>query len=147
MAQRLATRAEIVGEVGIPGGVAPGFNTVTDAQLAVWADIAALVVSLPRWRLLASAGHALLTAHCLATAPGLGLGPGGGDLAEEAGPLTAEADGPGSRSFGAHAAEALSADDALLATTSWGRKFLGLRKAVRGFGSFGVANGFSRIRS
>lgn len=146
MAQRLATRAEIVGEAGTPGGVAPDFNGVTDDQLAVWTIIAAHNVEPNRWRNLASEGHALLTAHYLATAPGLGLSDGGLDEGEAMGPLSAEADGPASRSFGQFSGESLAAEDALLATTPYGRAFLQLRRVVRGFGTVSVANGCNTVR-
>lgn len=147
MAARLATRAEICGELGIPGGVAPELNDATDDQVEVWSEVAALTCYPSRWRSLTSSAHALLTAHYLATAPGLGLAEDGGDLAEVAGPLTAEADGPASRSFGAAAgSEALPATDALLATTAYGRAFLQLRRAQRGFGAFVVGNAAARAR-
>lgn len=141
MAQRLATRDEIVGAVGIPGGVAPELNDATDAQVTTWSRIAALTVHPSRWRDLASDAHALLTAHYLATAPGLGLAGDGLDLGEFAGVVTAEADGPASRSFGpVVGGEALAGEDALLATTAYGRAFLRLQKAQRGFGAFVVGS-------
>jgi hypothetical protein len=149
MPQRLATRAEIVGETGTPGGVAPALNAVSDADLETWSEVAALVVAPQRWRQLTSRGHALLTAHFLASMPGLGLGPGGSeDAADEfVGPTTAMADGPASRSFGAVVSAGASADptDASLATTPYGRAFLVLRRAVRGFMSVCVANGVNRV--
>lgn len=147
MAARLATRAEICGELGTPGGVAPELNAATDAQITVWSNVAANLCNPARWRTLCSDAHALLTAHYLATAPGLGLGEGGIDLGEVAGPLTAEADGPGSRSFGAVASgEAMTGEDALLATTAYGRAFLQLRRAQRGFGAFVVGSPQARAR-
>lgn len=149
MPQRLATRAEIVGETGAPGGVAPALNAVSDADLETWSEIAALVVAAPRYRLITLRAHALLTAHFLASMPGLGLGPGGSDDAadEFAGPTTAMADGPASRSFGPVVSAGASADptDASLATTPYGRAFLVLRRAVRGFTSACVANGVNRV--
>jgi len=146
MAQRLATRAEICGELGTPGGVAPELNAATDDQVALWADVAAQVCAPQRYRGSCSQAHALLTAHLLRLAPGLGLGPGGGDFGEEAGPLTAEADGPASRSFGAVVSgEAAAWDDAVLATTAYGRMFLMLRRSVRGFTSVCVANGVRNV--
>lgn len=146
MAARLATRAEICGEMGVPAGVAPELNDATDAQVEVWSTVAAHLCYPARWRQLTSEAHALLTAHYLATAPGLGLD-GGEDLAEVAGPLTSESDGPAARSFGAVVGgEALTAQDALLATTAYGRAFLQLRQAQRGFGAFVVGSPQARAR-
>ena len=147
MAARLATRAEICGELGTPGGVAPELNAATDAQVTVWSNVAALTCNPSRWRLLTSDAHALLTAHYLATAPGLGLGAGGDDMVEVLGVVSAEADGPASRSFGPVASgEALGGEDALLATTAYGRAFLRLQKAQRGFGAFVVGSPQARAR-
>jgi hypothetical protein len=147
MAQRLATRAEICGVLGTPGGVAPELNAATDDQVTTWADVAALVCYPARWRDLASRAHALLTAHYLATAPGLGLGADGADIAEVLGVVTAEADGPASRSFGpVVSGEAMSGADALLATTAYGRAFLQLRTAQRGMGAFVVGSPQARAR-
>lgn len=147
MAARLATRAEICGPLGTPEGVAPELNAATDAQVTTWSAVAAHVCSPARWRSLCSEAHALLTAHYLATAPGLGLGAGGGDLVEVLGVVNAEADGPASRSFGpVVGGEALSGEDALLATTAYGRAFLQLRKAQRGFGAFVVGSPGARAR-
>ena len=135
MAKRAATRDDVCGPLGTPGGVAPELNAVTDAQLVTPLRVAGLLVSIRRWRELASDAHAYLTAHILATTPGLGLDPGGGDLAEQAGPLTSEADGPSSRAFGQWSGDSLAANDALLSTTPYGRMFLQLRAAQRGFGA------------
>jgi hypothetical protein len=147
MAARLATRAEIVGVLGTPGGVAPELNAATDAQVTVWSNVAAHLCNPARWRSLTSDAHALLTAHYLATAPGLGLGAGGGDLEEFLGVTTAIADGPASRSFGpVVSGEALSGTDALLATTAYGRAFLQLRRAQQGFGAFVVGSPGARAR-
>lgn len=135
MAQRAATRADV-------DEVAPELAAATDEQVAVALRVTAHLVWPPRWRLLASDAHALLAAHFLATQPGLGLGPGGGDLEEFQGVTTAIADGPASRSFGpVVAAGAAAWDDAMLATTAYGRMFLQLRKAQRGFGAFMTAGG------
>ena len=133
MAQRAATVSEVQ-------EIAPGL-VASEGQITTALRVTAPLVAPRRFLALTSEAHAARAAHWLATTPGLGLGPGGGDLAEEAGPLTAEADGPSSRSFGAHAAEALSADDAMLATTPWGRQFLDYRRAVRGWGCFLASGG------
>lgn len=148
MAQRLATRAEICGPLGTPGGVAPALNSATDAQVTTWSTVAAHVCYPARWRSLCSEGHALLTAHFLHLAPGLGLGPGGDDFGDVLGPLASEADGPASRSFGAVVAQATSTDitEAMLGRTPYGQAFLQLREAVRGFGSVSVANGVNTVR-
>lgn len=142
MAQRLATNAEILATLGTtPSGVPP-----TDEQIATWSAIAAEVVAPQRFRQRTSRAHALLTAHLLAVAPGLGLGPGGDDLGDVLGPLASEADGPASRSFGAVVSgEAAQWDDAMLARTPYGQAFLLLRRAVRGMTSVCVANGVNRI--
>lgn len=130
--------------------MAPQFASVSAEDLATWSEVAALIVARSRFRGLTMRAHALLTAHFLATTPGLGLGPGGGDEAAEAalGPLSAEADGPSSRSFGAVVSAGSSADptDAALARSPWGLAFLALRRAARGFGTACVANGVNRIR-
>jgi len=147
MAQRLATRAEICGPLGTPGGVAGVLNAATDADVTTWSTVAALVCEPRRWRGLCSEGHALLTAHFLAVTPGLGLVAGGGAWIEELGPVASEADGPASRSFGAVVGVAQSADitDAMLGRSPWGLAFLQLRLAVRGFGSVCVANGVNTV--
>lgn len=148
MPARLAVRAEIVGAPGVPGGVAPALNAVSDADLETWSEVAALVVARQRWGGLTMRAHALLTAHFLAVTPGLGLGPGGGDIGDALGPLSAEADGPSSRSFGALVAAASSSDptEAMLARTSYGQAFLMLRRPTRGRLTVCVANGVNRVR-
>jgi hypothetical protein len=120
---------------------------VSDADLETWSEVAALTVARQRYRGLTMRAHALLTAHYLATVPGLGLAVGDGAAVEELGPLSAEADGPSSRSFGTTVAAAASTDptDAALARTSYGQAFLALRRAVRGFTSACVANGVRRV--
>lgn len=127
MAQRLATRDDVCGPVGTPGGVAPALNGLTDDQIAPWLDIAAELIGLKRWGTRASHGHALATAHFLEANLGDdGLGPGA-----EAGPLSAEAVGPASRSFSSGG----SFSDPDFSTTSYGRAFVLLRRVVRGRGS------------
>lgn len=141
MPQRHATRDDVCGPVGQPGGVAPALNAVTDEQLASPLEVAALLVSLKRFGNLSMHAHANRTAHILATTPGLGLGPDGNDLALDAGPLVGESDGPSSRSLGQHSAESMPAVDAPLSTTSYGLQFLELRRAVRGYGSVMTSGG------
>jgi hypothetical protein len=127
MAARLATRAEIVGVLGTPGGVAPELNAATDAQVTVWSNVAAHLCNPARWRSLTSDAHALLE--------------------EFLGVTTAIADGPASRSFGpVVSGEAVTGEDAMLATTAYGRAFLQLRRAQRGFGAFVVGSPQARAR-
>lgn len=128
MAQRYATREEIIGpSVGVGGGVAPEYNALTDEQLAVWSDIAASMIGLGRWAERASQGHALLTAHLIASLGGAD-GSGGGI---DPGLLASESDGPASRSY-FHA----QPSDAELATTRWGKAYTLLRRVVQGSGVF-----------
>lgn len=135
MAQRAATVADVRAQ-------APGLALATDEQILTALEVTAPLVYVARHRHLASLAHAQLAAHWLATTPGLGLDGDGFDTPEYAGPVTAEADGPTSRSHGAVASsEALAAEDALLATTPYGRKFLAYRAAVRGWGQFLAGSG------
>jgi len=141
MAQRAATRDDVCGPLGTPGGVAPGLNDATDEQVERAVAEAALLVWPPRWRKLTSDAHAYLAAHILATTPGLGL-EDGEDPGDTMGPLVSEADGPASRSFGAlGSTEAVPGSDADYLRTPYGRGYLRLRRAQRGFGSVLVSGG------
>lgn len=140
MAQRLATREDVSGDAGTPGGVAPELNGVPDSTFDTWLRIAGRFVGVARWKEAASDGHALLTAHAIT----IMTGPNGDDPEFEAGPLMAEANGPASRSFGGAAPEF---SDAELATTQYGRLYLSLRRTVRGRGTAFVARtGIRRVR-
>lgn len=146
MAQRAATRDEVCGPLGTPGGVAPALNAATDPQVDLALETAALTVWPSRWRKLTSKAHAYLAAHILATTPGLGLGEGGEELPIEAGPLVSAADGPASASWGTTGStEAGPAGDAWLATTPYGNHFLHLRRAQRGYGSIMVGTNTVRF--
>lgn len=135
MAQRAATIADV-------REIAPDLSAATDGQITTALRVTAYLVNPARFRSMASDAHAHRAAHWLATTPGLGLGPAGADLLEPLGLVSAEADGPSSRSFGAAVGgEALPAEDALLTTTPYGRAFLGYRQAARGFGCFLTGGG------
>lgn len=137
MAQRYATRDDVAGPAGDPGGVAPLLNPLDDEHFDTWLPIAAEHIGLQRWGNRASYGHALLTAHYLQALVGP-AGTGG----KEAGPLMAEANGPASRSFGNSGAG--DAED--FSTTPYGRAFIALRKVVSGRGFAVVANSCVRQR-
>lgn len=142
MAERAATRADVCGPLGTPGGVAPLLNAATDEQVAEALDTAALLVYPPRWRKLAHKAHAYLAAHILATTPGLELDGEGGDLVDVIGPLASESDGPAARSFAAlGSSEAVPGSDADYLRTPYGQGYLRLRRAQRGFGSVLVSGG------
>lgn len=131
MANRLATRADVSGELGTPAGVAPELNAITDAVHTVWLGIAATLVSTRRFRDETSEAHALLTAHLMTAAGVDGNGSG------EAGPIVAAADGPASVTYAAP--PTVDTSEAGLATTFYGRTFLEVRKRARGRGSGVVA--------
>lgn len=136
MARRYATRVDVAGEAGTPGGVARELNGVPDTAFATWLDYAAQHIGVGRWRTSASQGHALLTAHCITIVTGED-----GSPAPEAGPLMSEANGPASRSF---ATPTLSDDE--LGTTTYGRLYLGLRNRIRGRGVGVIArSGIRRV--
>lgn len=132
MAQRLATRVDVAGEAGTPGGVARELNGVPDSVFETWLEYAADHIGVKRWKERASRGHALLTAHAITIV----TGPNGDDPEFEAGPLMGEANGPASRSFGAVLP---TFSDGELASTNYGRLYLALRRTVRGRGSALVA--------
>jgi hypothetical protein len=123
MPQRLATVAEVL-------AVACEFSETPEPVVQMWMEIAADMIGVSRWGDRASRGHALLSAHLLA----VNVGPDGlGGI--EAGPLTAEADGPASRSFAAP-----PITDASIETTNYGRTYMALRRTVTGRGTGIVIN-------
>lgn len=135
-----ATRDDVCGPLGTPGGVAPALNSATDEQVDRALETAALSVWPPRWRSLTRDAHAYLAAHILASTPGVDLG--GGEEGDTIGPLTSEADGPASRSYGQiGGADSVPGSDADLMRTFYGRQFLRLRRHQRGFGSVVVTGG------
>ncbi len=142
MSSAEATRADVCGpSAGVPGGVDPELADATDAQVLAALAEARLTVSPARWRDLTTHAHALLTAHILRHTPGLGLADGF-DPPVHAGPITAEADGPASRSFGATGgSDPGPKGDAWLESTPPGQRFLHLRRAQRGFGAFLASGG------
>src|SRR5688572_30134825 len=106
MASRYATLAEI-------RALSPQLESDTtdpEVLLARWMGIAEALVGVDAWADLASRGHALLVAHLAAGAVGGAFGP--------AGPVTSEAVGAVSRSFGSSSAPA--DQDADLRTTFYG---------------------------
>lgn len=132
MAARYATVQEVLDLPGISDPEA------TDA-VTLWLPITQHMISLCAWGERASDGHRLLTAHyVLATA-----GPTGSGVASPDGIVSAEANGPASRSF---AVAAPPAEDADLASTSFGRAYIALRKTVAGRGRAVVLNPLIRQR-
>lgn len=123
MAARYATRSDVCGAHGAPGGVAPEFNGVPDATLDIWIGVAKDMIGLHRFGKRASDAHALLVAHLLSVT--VGDSEGAGSL--EAGPITSEANGPASRSFATP-----GLDDSQLALSGYGRTFMTVRNIVRG---------------
>lgn len=95
------------------------FKKVSKAKIDVYIDIASLRIPETVWTTNTKYATALLTAHMLSTS-----GPQGGGSA--GGPVTAEAVGDLSRSYGT-VTEAGTAD-AFLATTRYGIDLIALRK-------------------
>ena len=69
MANRLATRADVCGPLGTPGGVAPALNDRTDDEVALALDQAQELVWVKSYRGLTHYAQAYLAAHLLATTP------------------------------------------------------------------------------
>lgn len=109
MAARLALSADVI-------AIAPEFTTST--AIDTWLAIAAQIVSVAGWGTRTSDGHALLTAHFLASTPAEGGAAAGANVASES-------DGPASRSF-----FQAPATDELLSTTFYGRAYMALRRTV-----------------
>lgn len=131
MAARYATRADLIELCPELASLAP---TLVDPYLLVGQGL----IGLSRWGERASQGHAFLTAHLLVTttsAAAAAAGVGG------AGQLTAEANGPASRSFAA-----AEPTDSELGSTGYGRAYMLLRRAVLGRGTAIVANRCVRQR-
>jgi hypothetical protein len=116
MAARLATNAEVRSLAAEFADTA----TFPDALLTVWSVFAARFVGLQAWSDDASDGHAMLVAHYITRSAAGALGPSG--------PLTAEANGPASRSFAAPPPGPPT--EAELRTTFYGQAFLALRGVV-----------------
>lgn len=115
MAQRLATKAEVL-------AVAPEFQSLDPPRLAlvdVLLEIAGTMISLRTWKAKASHGHALLTAHLVASHPDV-------TSAAEGGPLASVTVGPVSKSYAVTASK-----DTELGTTTYGRMYLAMRKTLK----------------
>ena len=131
MAQAYATRSDVAGPAGTPGGVARELNGLPDTLFSHWLGLTQTMVSPTRFRDRTSYYHALLAAHAISIVVGEYRYGG-----SEAGPLMAEADGPASRSF---ATATPTFGDAELSSTQYGRLAMALRKITRGRGSGVVA--------
>jgi hypothetical protein len=123
----VAARFATVAEVRSVLGSAFDDPVVTDVQIQTAIDDLACVMSVTAWANCLSIGSKYAAAHCVAMSPAGQAAQGGG----QSGIIASEADGPASRSF---AVTAASADDAYWASTWWGRKYLELRKSIRGIG-------------
>ena len=132
MAARYATAQEVLDLPGISDPEA------TEA-VELWLPITQHMISLCAWGERASDGHRLLTAHFVLTTAGTA---GDGNVQPD-GIVSAQANGPASRSF---AVAAPPPDDAELSTTSYGRAFLALRRVVAGRGRAVVLNPLVRQR-
>lgn len=127
MAARFATAAEVVGATGI----APGLAVLDPSLVDAWLLVAQAYIGLQAWGSVASTGHALLTAHFLVLQPeaaAVGVG-------EQNVVVTAESNGPSSRSF---AVPSYEAGEAAFAGTMYGQQFIELRRAVLA-ASFGAS--------
>ncbi len=133
-------RIKVKGDPGVSYelSVSSSGSPITDTQPMFEAAIAQAVCILSPTRALEcySEATALIVAHCWWTSPS---GKAASGIAGfEAGPTTAEADGPASRSFGAVAA--FNASDAGWDSSPYGRKYLTLRKRWRGRSATILAN-------
>jgi hypothetical protein len=121
VAARYATRADF-------DELAPDLAMLSTELVAAYLLVTRELIGLSRWGERASFGHAFLTAHLLAsTVAAAGAGAGG--------QLTAEANGPASRSFAV-----AEPSDPELSSTAYGRSYLLLRRVVLGRGTAIVAN-------
>lgn len=120
MAKRYATDDEIL-------ALAPELAGVAEALRDAWREYAECLVGLSFWGAKASRAHALYTAHYITVAPDGGPDGAGGVFA---GPITAEANGPASRSYAAPAV-GTTPGDAELAGSVYGLALIKLRRTVR----------------
>lgn len=119
--------------------IAPEFEDVDDSWIDLWIQCAQEKLSPRRFGRLLCKCSALWVAHFLAVSPQTPDDSGGiATESDENGVLTAEADGPASRSFGLLAV-AEDADGTGYGSTKYGRMFMVLRRCVRGTGSGVVA--------
>ena len=137
MASRYATTQEVL---DLPGIVDPD-ATVT---INLWLPITQLMIALCTWGRYSSDAHRFLTAHFLLST----AGPAGDGVITPgamAAVVSAEANGPASRSFAVSTATPLPSDGDL-AATQYGRAYLQLRRIIAGRGSVVVSNPCVRQR-
>ena len=129
MAQLAATILDVRARLG------PAFTDppITDEIVQLYLDDTACFVAPLVFGECASQAHAYAAAHCVASSPYAADIAVAEDMTKI---VSANANGPASRSF---AVPAQDADDAVWALTYWGRKFLEYRKARWGIGSAVVA--------
>ena len=105
----------------------PEFGSVTDQRIENFVEIARLSVSEKAWGSSYGTGLSYLTAHLLKRA-GVGGGVQGGT--SQAGVVTSEKVGELQRSYALPNFSGGSAEDSLLATTSYGMEYLRLRRQL-----------------
>ena len=131
-----ATQADLVAFV-------PDLLTKVDgATVDRWLGVSAALFDAACWGDCLCNGHAFLTLAWLlelpdGTAPNSGSGAGYGNI-------TAKADHGASISYGATGSSWTDPDDAALATTFWGRRYLDLREKLRPPFVVALARGRSR---
>lgn len=119
--------------------LAPEFADLDQPFVDEWIIFTQQMVSLTFWGECAEAAHFLVTGHFLETLPEGGLD--GAGTGAETGPLTAEANGPASRSF----ASLAKGGESGWASSSYGRKYELLQTKVRPLGSImSVRSGFNK---
>lgn len=111
------------------------FSTVPTKKIEVYLSLAQIRVSQSQWGNAYQAGVCYLAAHMLVSAGG-NAGSQSGSGGAAGGPLTQEAVGDLSRSFGTVGVQ--GSGDELLMTTRYGQMFLDLRReTIMGFGVTG----------
>lgn len=105
----------------------PEFSTVSDVRIQALIDIANLSVNQKVWGSSYAPGIAYLVAHLLKRS-GAAAGVSGGS--SQAGTVSSEKVGELQRSYATPSVSSASAEDALLATTSYGIEYLRLRRQI-----------------
>jgi hypothetical protein len=129
MAQRHATVSDIT-------ALFPATAGADSAVLEAWLDATEPLISLAVWGTIASQAHACLAAHNAAVAGAFAGVPG---APGEVGIVSAEANGPASRSFSVVSPSG-SADEGLYLSTPYGRKFVEFRRQIIGRGVAIISN-------